>query len=248
MVDENNIINQPFSFTYGEEKITYERVPRSGEVNKILIKVHSDCRVVVHAPEIATDHDVLKAIKKRSRWVYQQLRDFRQQKELILPRRYISGESHYYLGKQYLLKVIENNDVPSVKLLRGKFEVYVSRKDAGHIKEVLDNWYKAKAKSVFLKRLDHVLDRALWVTEKPTFRVRKMQTQWGSCSPQGTIILNPYLVKAPTQCIDYVILHELCHLAEHNHSDRFYQLMNQVMPDWELRKKQLDNMAMKFFA
>ena len=132
--------------------------------------------------------------------------------------------------------------------MRGKFEVYVSRKDAGHIKDVLDDWYKAKAKSVFLKRLDHVLDRALWVTEKPKFRVIKMQTQWGSCSPQGTLVLNPYLVKAPTQCIDYVILHELCHLAEHNHSERFYQLMSQVMPDWESRKELLDNMAARLFS
>ena len=245
MVGKDAIITRPFSFVYGDETIPYERVPRSGEVNKILIKVHPDCRVVVHAPEIATDHDVLKAIQKRSRWVYQQLRDFRQQKEFITPRLYVSGESHYYLGKQYLLKIIESHDVPSVKLLRGKFEVSVNRRDTEHIKKELDNWYKAKAKSVFLKRLDHVLDRALWVTEKPKFRVIKMQTQWGSCSPQGTLVLNPYLVKAPTQCIDYVILHELCHLAEHNHSERFYQLLNQVMPDWAKIKNQLDMMANK---
>ena len=121
-------------------------------------------------------------------------------------------------------------------------------KDAGHIKEMLDHLYKAKAKSVFLKRLEHVLSRALWVTEIPNFRVIKMQTQWGSCSPQGILVLNPYLVKAPTQCIDYVILHELCHLAEHNHSERFYQLMSQVMPDWESRKELLDNMAARLFS
>jgi len=248
MVGKDAIRTRPSSFIYGDETIPYERVLRSAKVNKILIKVHPDCRVVVHAPEVASDYDVLKAIQKRSRWVYQQLREFRQQKEFITPRRYISVESHYYLGKQYLLKVIENDEVPSVKLLRGKFEVYVSRKDAGHIKDVLDDWYKAKAKSVFLKRLDHVLDRALWVTEMPKFRVIKMQTQWGSCSPQGTLVLNLCLVKAPTQCIDYVILHELCHLAEHNHSERFYQLMSQVMPDWESRKELLDNMAARLFS
>ncbi|WP_288498982.1 SprT family zinc-dependent metalloprotease [uncultured Acinetobacter sp.] len=248
MVGKDAISTRPFSFVYGDETIPYERVPRSGEVNKILIKVHPDCRVVVHAPEIATDHDVLKAIQKRSRWVYQQLRDFRQQKEFITPRLYVSGESHYYLGKQYLLKIIESHDVPSVKLLRGKFEVSVNRRDTEHIKEVLDSWYKAKAKSIFFKRLNHVLDRTLWINEIPKFRVLKMQTQWGSCSPQGTLVLNPYLVKAPTQCIDYVILHELCHLAEHNHSERFYQLMSQVMPDWEKIKKQLDGMANHFLV
>ena len=223
MVGKDAISTRPFSFVYGDETIPYERVLRSGEVNKILIKVHPDCRVVVHAPEIATDHDVLKAIQKRSRWVYQQLRAFRQQKEFITPRRYISGESHYYLGKQYLLKVIENDDVPSVKLLRGKFEVYVSRKDAGHIKEELDNWYKAKAKSVFLKRLDHVLDRALWVTEKPKFRVIKMQTQWGSCSPQGTLVLNPYLVSIKVGFQIFFISFKIIGLKKINLLNSFYK-------------------------
>ena len=70
-----------------------------------------------------------------------------------------------------------------------------------------------------------------------------MQTQWGSCSPAGRITLNPHLVKAPRDCIDYVILHELCHLAEHNHSERFYRLMQQVMPQWGKIKQRLDGMA-----
>jgi predicted metal-dependent hydrolase len=68
----------------------------------------------------------------------------------------------------------------------------------------------------------------------------------GSCSPKGLLTLNLYLVKAPVQCIDYVILHELCHLAEHNHSARFYQLMTQVMPDWKKTKTQLDGMANRY--
>ncbi len=72
-----------------------------------------------------------------------------------------------------------------------------------------------------------------------------MRTQWGNCSPSGVLTLNPHLVKAPTICIDYVILHELCNLVEYNHSERFYQLLNQVMPDWSKIKNQLDMMANK---
>jgi len=70
-----------------------------------------------------------------------------------------------------------------------------------------------------------------------------MKKQWGSCSPQGTILLNPYLIKAPRECIDYVVLHELCHLKEHNHSPRYYRLLSQLMPDWEPVKARLDRMA-----
>ena len=70
-----------------------------------------------------------------------------------------------------------------------------------------------------------------------------MQTQWGNCSPGGTITLNPHLVKAPRDCIDYVILHELCHLQEHNHGPAFWVLLERVMPDWERHKARLNDMA-----
>jgi len=70
-----------------------------------------------------------------------------------------------------------------------------------------------------------------------------MKTQWGSCSPTGAILLNPHLVKAPRECIDYVISHELCHLKEHNHSPRYYRLLSKIMPRWEVVKARLDGMA-----
>jgi hypothetical protein len=70
-----------------------------------------------------------------------------------------------------------------------------------------------------------------------------MKTQWGSCSPKGELLLNPLLVKAPGHCVDYVIFHELCHLKEHNHSQRFYELLGGLLPDWEKRKAELDGLA-----
>lgn len=232
------------NFHYGDEQIAFERVVRQQASDKVLIKVHPDCRVVVSAPTNADNEAVLNAVKKRGRWIYEQLRDFRKQSEYTSPRKYISGESHYYLGKQYLLKVIEApNSVQGVKLLRGKLEVSVRIKNAEKVRELLTDWYKARAKETFAKRLDAVLEHALWVTERPPLRIQTMQTQWGSCSPNGRITLNPYLVKAPRECIDYVVLHELCHLAEFNHSERFYRLMAQVMPHWEKVKERLDGMA-----
>lgn len=196
------------------------------------------------SPEDASNDAVLSAVKKRGRWIYEQLRDFRKQLEFTTPRQYISGESHYYLGKQYLLKVIEAPEqVQCVKLLRGKLEVSVRTKSDDKVKELLTDWYKARAKETFAKRLDAMLEQALWVEERPPLRILTMQTQWGSCSPNGRITLNPHLVKAPRECIDYVILHELCHIAEHNHSERFYRLMGQVMPKWEMTKERLDGMA-----
>ena len=236
-------------FHYGDEVIEFERVAKQGNSSKVLIKVHPDCRVVVSAPNSATNSEVIAATQKRSRWITQQLRAFREQSEYIIPRRYVSGESHYYLGKQYQLKVIEDSRLPQgVKLLRGNIEVNVRNKSAQKVQQLLNEWYRQRAKIVFAKRLDIVLEQALWVQQRPDFRILSMQTQWGSCSPHGRLTLNPYLVKAPSECIDYVILHELCHIAEHNHSERFFQLLGQVMPNWQAVKSQLDNMVNKLLV
>lgn len=94
---------------------------RSSDVQRVLIQVRPDCSVIVQAPSSASQDDVVAAVKKRVRWIYSQLKTFRSQLEHSTPRRFVSGESHYYLGKQYVLKVIELSDQsPYVKLLRGK--------------------------------------------------------------------------------------------------------------------------------
>lgn len=240
--------HETLSFYYGDEVIEFEIIAKLGDSSNISIKVTPDCKVRVFTPLDIEQTQLMNAVKKRSRWIYQQLRVFREQTEMMIPRQYVSGESHYYLGKQYQLKVIESADVAQgVKLLRGKLEVTVRQKEAQKVKDLLAQWYRIRAKEVFNKRIVHVMEHALWVNEVPNLRLLNMKTQWGNCSPSGTLTLNPYLVKASTQCIDYVILHELCHLVEHNHSERFYYLMSQVMPDWEKRKAYLDGMAARIF-
>ena len=236
-------------FYYGDERICVERSHRQSKVDRVLIKVQPDCRVLVQAPVHASDEDVLQAVKKRARWIYQQLREFRAQLEHVTPRRYISGESHYYLGKQYQLKVIASPEhKQGVKLLRGSLEVSVREQNPDKVQTLLNDWYRHKARDVFARRLDVMLDQALWVTGRPPIRILTMQTQWGSCSPQGRLTLNPHLVKAPRECVDYVILHELCHIAEHNHSERFYRLLKQVMPHYEAVKTRLDAMVGKILT
>ncbi|MGL6160877.1 M48 family metallopeptidase [Microbulbifer sp.] len=234
----------PLWFNYGDQRICFERILRSSHVPRVLIKVHPDCRVQVSAPETASDEEVRAAVQKRGRWIYRQLREFRAQLQHVTPRQYISGESHYYLGRQYMLKVMEDSrEKQQVKLLRGRLEVSAREKSRERVRELLSDWYRARAREIFARRLAVILEQTLWVGEPPPLRILAMQTQWGSCSPNGRLTLNPHLVKAPRDCIDYVILHELCHIAEHNHSERFYRLMKQVMPNWEQVKARLDGMA-----
>jgi len=232
------------SIRYGDIAIDFAIEPRFSDTPKVLIKVHPDCRVVALAPPNVSPDEIITAVKKRARWIYRQMRYFEGQRENILPRRYVSGESHFYLGRRHLLKVKEEMGLTQeVKLLRGVLEVKARKSEPDRVKSLLMDWYKQRAREVFDRRLDQVLEQTLWVKEKPAVRLLSMQTQWGSCSPKGQLTLNPHLVKAPRECIDYVLLHELCHIAEHNHSEKFYRLMKQVMPHWEKVKERLDGMA-----
>lgn len=229
------------SFYYGEEAIVFERLEKQKPSPKVSIKVDSDCKVRVYAAKEVSDSDVIHATKKRGKWIHRKLKEFKALDEEHSPREYVSGESHFYLGRRYMLKVYQGkSQQPRVRLFRGSLEVFCKDKSPENVKMLLDNWYKEKAKQVFAEQIGRIVQKTPWVFEIPPFTVRVMKKQWGSCSPKGRLLLNTHLVKASKECIDYVILHELCHLVEHNHSKRFYKLMEQVMPEWEQRKKELD--------
>jgi predicted metal-dependent hydrolase len=162
----------------------------------------------------------------------------------VLPRDYVSGETHFYLGKRYLLKVIvDKSGAQRVKLLRGRLEVTARSRERDEICALLGNWYRQRAEQVFARRIAECGSNLRWLRTLPSFRLMTMRARWGSCSPAGELLLNPQLVKAPRHCIDYVIYHELCHLKEHNHGPGYYRLLAELLPDWAQRKAELDNMA-----
>ncbi|QDX82854.1 metal-dependent hydrolase [Denitratisoma sp. DHT3] len=208
------------------------------------IHIAPDGVVSVDAPEGTAVAEVMAAVRRRVRWVWLRLRAGRERVRHVLPREYVSGESHFYLGRRHVLKVIvAAKDEPGVKLLRGRLEIRVPARKPAQVRTLLDAWYRRRADEVFARRIATCAVQAPWIKQAPAFRLLTMRTQWGSCSPKGGLLLNPMLVKAPTPCIDYVILHELCHLKEHNHSPHFYELLAGLMEDWQGRKAELDALA-----
>lgn len=228
---------------YGELRIAYTVRFMPNSRQRICIHVTPEGGVQVDAPEDAAPEKIAEAVQRRARWIWQQLDAQSEQRRHVLPREYVSGESHLYLGKHHVLKVIRSQNVPSVKLLRGKIEIVTPSTDAGSVQCLLDAWYRHRAEDIFVRRIAEIAPQLTWLRVVPALRLRNMRTQWGSCSPAGVLVLNPQLVKAPRVCIDYVIVHELCHLKEHNHSARYYRLLQSALPDWKERKQRLDGMA-----
>ena len=265
ITSKGNTTSERGAFYYGNDMIRYDiiRKVKSSKVStskdakrNIVIKVHPDQRVVATVPHDATEESIQEAMLKRARWIWQNIEEFAKQKDYVLPKRYVSGETQFYLGRRYVLKVlIDAKQTSNVKLTRGKLNVTLKRElsqsnasDVENsrvmkVKPLLNKWYQHKAKLIFRERLTQMLPKATWVTDTPAFRIMAMKKQWGSCSTKGNLMLNPHLIKAPKECIDYVILHELCHIAEHNHSDKFWRLLTQVMPNWKEVKSKLDGMA-----
>lgn len=240
------------SFIYGDQAIDYTLICQpTAKTDRVQIKVQPNGLVLVKAPENTSDEQIHQAMLKRARWIWQSLQDYQAHQALKTTKHYRSGEMMFYLGRRYVLKLIDTLDKPCVKLTRGQLQVLVPSIETTTnelIKTLTHQWYRQQAQRVFFERLNQVLPKANWVQKQPPLKILSMAKQWGSCSIQGTIILNPHLIKAPKECIDYVILHELCHIAEHNHSDRFWRLLTQVMPNWKEVKIKLDGMAENYLA
>lgn len=230
-------------FDYGRDGIAYEVERRHRRTIEINVLPSGDVHVA--APLDAPIEVIEKVVRRRASWIARQQRTFASFAEQAPPRRYVPGETHLYLGRQYRLKVrmaIQSQ----VKLVRGFFLVDTHRpNDPDVTRELLDAWYNGRIQGKFLERIEMVVsnfrepDRA-----RPTgLIIRRLQGRWGSMTPTGRLVLNRDLIKAPLPCIDYVICHELCHRFEPHHGPTFWQLLARQMPDWEERKKRLEHQA-----
>jgi predicted metal-dependent hydrolase len=233
------------SIRYGSEEIPFQVCFLASKSGKVAIHIHPDGTVQVDAPAGSELSAVKQAVQKRARWLTQHLGQIREQQVEVLPRRYVSGESHFYLGRRYPLKVLDAAiGKPTVKLVRGQLQIHCADRSTEAVKRLLWGWYLSHAREVFHRRATALIPGITWLKDcSPPIKLLTMKKQWGSCSPHGNILLNPHLVKASRECIDYVILHELCHLREHNHSPEFYRLLNQLMPEWTAVKAKLDGVA-----
>jgi predicted metal-dependent hydrolase len=230
------------SVRWGHTKIdfTYEFARRK----TMAISVHPDLTVTVKVPEGTPIEGIKEKVLKRAPWIQSCRREF----ELYLPkqppRRYTNGESHRYLGRQYRLKA-DQGEMDSVKCLRGYLWVTTKGEPTPkRVQTLLEGWYREHARKIFGDSFSSCFQKAARTgIPQPTLVIRKMSNRWGSCSPSSRIMLNLELIKASRECIDYVMIHELCHMKERHHGPRFWKLLEKLMPDFRERKKKLNLFA-----
>ena len=204
------------------------------------ITVTPDMDVLVKAPADTSIEKIKEKIRKKAPWIIKQQSFFLSFHPKTPIRKYVSGETHLYLGRQYRLQIVMG-DAESVKL-KGKF-IEVTASEKSRTKALLQDWYLQHARTKFHSIATPLIDKFKKHKVEPgSIVLRNMPTRWGSCTPNGKIILNPELIKAPTGCIEYVIIHELCHLIHHDHTQKFIDLQTREMKDWEKWKMKLEKL------
>lgn len=206
------------------------------------ICVNPDSSVCLRAPIDATLEQIQHKVHKRASWILKQKRFFESFGTSTTKRQYISGESHLYLGRQYMLRVKESN-VNAVHYQNNIIEIECRhKKDAGIL---LQTWYRQRANVKFQEYAQPIIEQfSIYGVKPQSLSIKKMDKRWGYCTIDGHITLNPRLICAPRCCIEYVITHELCHLIHRNHNKEFYALLTKEMPHWERWKNKLERILM----
>lgn len=212
-------------------------------VRNINLNLKPDMTVMVSANERVPIEVIQDFVKSKASWIMKNTSYFDNAKsEGGKEKEYVSGETFKYLGRQIRLKVMDGT-YDDIRYSRGYLQLMVKDEASVTKKEVLvQQWFRERANKVFYE----VLDKSFPIIEKygvkkPVIKIRSMKARWGSCvKDKSIIILNSELIKAPKYCIEYVVLHELVHFIYSNHSTDFFGFLASLMPDWQERKRTLD--------
>ena len=232
----------------GSTVITYS-IRRSFRAKYVNISVGVD-GVQVVAPVSMDDSEIIPLVEKKREWIFNKFESYRHRvAQIRVEREFISGEKLLFMGNDYPLKVIEDEGrFTRVNLTEGQFHVSINkdiplemRREI--IRRKLEQWYISKAKKIIHERLELFADKI--GVEINTVRYKNQKTRWGSCSQKGNLNFNWKLVMAPTYIVDYVVVHELCHLIQMNHSKEFWQQVGGRIPDYKERRRWLKENGMK---
>ena len=202
----------------------------------VVAKICKDGTVEVRTPLLYTVNDMTKFLQQHWRWLTNHYDKIVENAE-SQNKKFISGETHYFLGEKYELKVV-GSDSNSVKIIDNY--LIVNCKSDELVEKTLLNWYKKMAVKKFNELLPPIIESFRKYNVSPRkFTIRDMRSRWGSCSRQGNISLNLQLIKLNENCIKQVMVHEMCHLVYFDHQSGFYSLMDKEFPEWKKWKSEL---------
>lgn len=223
---------------YGTKDIEFNIEFRKRKTMSISVEPPSN--ITVLAPLDTNEEEIREAVKLKGAWIVQKLFEFRNIESKRVNREFVNGESFMYLGRNYSLQIhadetLQNNS--SVKLFRGKFHVHVKEKNDELIRDAMEAWYREKTEEQVRKRIKYYQK---FFNKKPSaIKVKEQKKRWASCTSNNELLFNWRCVMAKSTALDYIVVHEMCHMYYMNHSQEFWDLVASVMADYEVRKEWL---------
>ena len=231
------------SIKYGNKTVSF-KIERSNRRKTVGFYIAPEKDVVVRAPHILRDDEIAKIVKKKAQWIVEKLDLVKNHSHFHPTKEFVSGETFLYLGRQYRLKVIKSDSKngEKCKLIRGRLQVEINNKLNGNngkeaVKKALVRWYFEHAKKKIPERVKfYACLIGAWPQK---IEVKNHKRRWGSCSQNGIIRFNWKVIMAPVTVLDYVIVHELCHLVYPHHSSLFWEKVQTIIPDYATRRNRL---------
>ena len=209
------------------------------------ICVHPDKKIEITAPFGTKFACIQRVVKRKSKWISKQLKELEKYQIMEQIKEYTGGQTIKLLGRDYMIKVIQIQDFEEEQIIKepGLIKVYVhDRTQKERIHLLIENWYRNEAMIYLAQKFEQCYERIRkYNIAKPFYYLRYMERRWGSCTAKGNILLNPNIIQLPSHCIEYIIMHELCHLKYKNHSKEFYHFLDTVLPNWEDSSQALDS-------
>lgn len=218
-------------------KYTLIRKPRR---RTLAITVSSDNEIVVRSPFTLSPEEIRRFLKQKEKWINKTILFNRRVRKPYIPKSFTAGEKFFYLGREYPLVIEEKKREKGIRLENGAFYICPparSNHPKRYIAQKLIHWYKTSADKK-LRKVISAYERRLKITISD-LRIKTLKRTWGSCSKKGVVTFSWKLILAPLYILEYVVVHELCHLIHHNHSPRFWQEVSKLIPDYKERKKWL---------
>ena len=229
--------------TYGNNKIKFN-IKRGRRKKTVALQIQPNSTVMVLSPYFLDKDKIKEVVLKRARWIIQKQEKIKKLNAEMPKKEFVSGESFPYLGREYRLKVIKSQDEKfcPCKLMAGRFYVEINNKFSGRVaskivKEKMLEWYIERAKEKITERTQRYFKLIGIIPQK--IIIRNQQKRWGSCSHSGVLRFNWKVIMAPISVLDYVIVHELCHLIHQNHSHDFWHKVGSIIPDYKKKREWL---------
>ncbi len=225
------------SIQFGDITIEYDVIYSKRKTLEISIKPPGI--ITVRVPNYLSEAQIENSVRNKGKWIMQKLHILSKQDAAPINREYVSGETFMYMGRYYELKVVLEESLikPEVKLDKENVILTTPTNDKDIMRQLIESWYKQKALETITKRIEYY--GGYFKLKPSSIKIKNQKTRWGSCNYKNDLCFNYKLIMAPCDVLDYVVVHEMCHMEHKNHSKNFWNEVASIIPDYSERRQWL---------